>query len=274
MTKKKILFVQASNPVKLKGIAEGLGYEVIETVLPDVNTIVRGDDELRPQMQAVCKFAEAAGVRVWRESEWLEAPESEATTNVTPMPFGFKFAQAGLCEDEGCDHHGTPHICLSADEQKVEGLKSFIAGAKDGNPKDAVGTRKWRNFVTVPFTVMIEVAIGMLEGARKYGRHNYRVAGVRASVYIDAAKGHLAQWWEGEDIDADSGLSHVTKAICSLVVLRDAMIQDMLTDDRPPKANLGPWRDEMQKVVDGIFERHPNPVPPYTEIDHGKPRDS
>ncbi len=139
-------------------------------------------------------------------------------------------------------------------------------GPKDTNPKDAVGIKKWRQFTTVPQTVVSEVGVAMLEGARKYGRHNYRVAGVRASVYVDAAMGHLAQWWEGEDIDADSNLSHVVKAIASLVVLRDSMLQDMLTDDRPPKAKLDAVRDDLQKVVDAMFERWPEPVAAYTEV--------
>jgi hypothetical protein len=77
--------------------------------------------------------------------------------------------------------------------------------------------------------------------------------------------GHIIQWWEGEDVDADSGLSHITKAIASLTVLRDAMIQDMLTDDRPPKANLDKLRSELQTAVDGIFERIPEPKPAFTE---------
>jgi len=140
---------------------------------------------------------------------------------------------------------------------------------KDTNPKDAVGVRKWRQFTAIPMTVMAEVGVGMLEGARKYGRHNYRVAGVRASVYVDAAMGHVMQWWEGEDKDPDSGLSHVTKAICSLVVLRDAMIEDMLNDDRPPKADLHALREDMQNVVDRIFEDHPEPRPPHVEKDGG-----
>lgn len=139
-------------------------------------------------------------------------------------------------------------------------------GSKDTNPKDAVGVRKWRQFTTVSQLVLAEVGVGMLEGARKYGRHNYRVAGVRASVYVDAAMGHMMQWWEGEDIDADSGLSHITKAICSLFVLRDAMIQDMLTDDRPPKGNLEKVRADLQAAIDSIFRRHPNPVAAYTEV--------
>ena len=136
---------------------------------------------------------------------------------------------------------------------------------KLSNPKDAIGVKKWRQLVSIPMTVLWEVGVGMLEGAMKYRRHNYRVAGVRASVYVDAAMGHIMQWWEGEDVDKDSGLSHVTKAICSLVVLRDAMIQDMLNDDRPPKAKLDKVRNTMQKTVEDLFERYPEPLPPYVE---------
>ncbi|EGL63604.1 hypothetical protein AGRO_3673 [Agrobacterium sp. ATCC 31749] len=136
---------------------------------------------------------------------------------------------------------------------------------KETNPKDGFGIRKWRQFATVPMTVMCEVGVAMLEGAAKYGRHNYRVTGVKASVYVDAAMGHIMQWWEGEDIDDDSKLSHITKAISSLVVLRDAMIQQQLNDDRPPKANLDAVRGELQRVVDEIFAKYPEGVPPFTE---------
>lgn len=142
--------------------------------------------------------------------------------------------------------------------------------SKETNPKDAVGIRKWRLFTTIPLLVMIEVGVAMLEGARKYGRHNYRCSGVRSSVYVDAAMGHISQYWEGEDIDPDSGLSHVTKAIASLVVLRDAMIQGKLVDDRPPKGKVAEVRADMQKAVDGIFERYPDPKDAFTELDNGK----
>lgn len=138
---------------------------------------------------------------------------------------------------------------------------------KDTNPKDSVGIRKWRQFCTIPFTVMWEIGVAMLEGARKYGRHNYRVAGVRAHVYIDAAVGHISQWWEGEDIDPDSGVSHITKAIASLVVLRDAMIQGKCVDDRPPKTNVAEVRARLQKTVEDIFERIPEAKAAYIEGD-------
>lgn len=139
--------------------------------------------------------------------------------------------------------------------------------SKDTNPKDAVGTKKWRQYCTVPITIIWELGVAMLEGARKYGRHNYRVAGVRASVYVDAAKGHIDQWWEGEDLDPDTGLSHITKAMASLAVLRDAMIQDKMLDDRPPKTDIEKVRNDLQAIVDDIFERIPEAKDAFLEGD-------
>lgn len=107
---------------------------------------------------------------------------------------------------------------------------------KDSNPKAAIGVRK-TPFSTIPMNVMAEVGVAMLEGAAKYGRHNYRAAGARASVYFDGTLRHLIDWWEGEDLDPDSkGVNHITKAIASLTVLRASMLQGNFEDDRPIKA--------------------------------------
>ena len=127
---------------------------------------------------------------------------------------------------------------------------------KDTNPKDAVGTKKVP-FSVISISVLGEVGLAMLEGARKYGRHNYREVGVRASVYFDAMMRHMGAFWEGEDIDPDSGLSHVTKAIAGLMVLRDSMIKGNWTDDRPPKVENG-WVQELNKKAEEIIEWHEN----------------
>jgi hypothetical protein len=105
--------------------------------------------------------------------------------------------------------------------------------SKPTNPKDMIGIRK-APLSCVPLGVVAELGVAMLEGAAKYGRHNYRGVGVRASVYFDATIRHLFKWWEGEDIDADSSMHHVTKALASLAVLRDAQMQGKCSDDRPP----------------------------------------
>ena len=141
--------------------------------------------------------------------------------------------------------------------------------SKDGNPKDALGVTKWRTFSTIPMTVMCEVGAAFTEGAHKYGRHNYRYAGATASIYIDGAIGHIMQWWEGEDNDPVTTLSHLSKAIANLVIIRDSMIQGTLKDDRPPKANLDPFREQLQASVDYIIKQWPDPVEPHTEINSG-----
>lgn len=134
---------------------------------------------------------------------------------------------------------------------------------KASNPKDSVGVRKVPLHVVSSF-VLMEMALGMMEGGRKYGAHNYRVAGVRASVYYDAAMRHLMAWWEGEDIDKDSGLSHVTKALSCLSVLRDSMHYGNWVDDRPPRLEDG-WVSTLNEKASDIINKYPEPVPPFTE---------
>lgn len=136
---------------------------------------------------------------------------------------------------------------------------------KTSNPKDSVGVKKVPLHV-VSSPVMMEVGLAMLEGDRKYGGHNYRVAGVRASVYYDALMRHMMAFWEGEDTDSESGLSHITKALSTLFVLRDAMLNDMWTDDRPPKFKNPNWIKDYNKLAAEIIEKYPNPVTPFTEL--------
>ena len=134
---------------------------------------------------------------------------------------------------------------------------------KPTNPKDAIGIRKV-NLSCLPAGVMMETAVALMEGAAKYGRHNYRGVGVRASVYYDAAAGHLMDWWEGDDIDAESGLSHVTKAIASLTVLRDAMLQGKLTDDRPPRSKV--FKRDFNPLAAEVLDRHKDKSPKHWTI--------
>lgn len=142
--------------------------------------------------------------------------------------------------------------------------KDASSVSKDTNPKDFVGIKK-APLSTVSGPVLMELGLAMLEGARKYGRFNYREKGVLASVYYDALQRHMIDWYEGEDLDPDSGLSHVTKAIATLCVLRDAMIQGKFKDDRPPKSPPG-WLAEFNKKAGSIVDKYPNPVAPITAL--------
>ena len=132
-----------------------------------------------------------------------------------------------------------------------EALTFGPLGTKASNPKDVIGSRKLA-FSVLPWRVLCGVALGMMEGAAKYGRHNYRAAGVRGSVYFDAVVGrHLTEWWEGNDIDAASGLHHIDKAIAGLMVMRDSMLQGNFVDDRPPRGNvdMGALNDAAARIL-------------------------
>lgn len=147
---------------------------------------------------------------------------------------------------------------------------------KDTNPKDAVAGSKPRWFSYLPVRVLTGVGLAMYEGARKYGAYNWRVAGVRASVYVDAAVcGHLQRWWEGEDIDQDSGLHHIDKAIASLMVLRDSIYEGNWTDDRPPAAkNLVKNTAEATIRWGEIQKMHPDPLDRNTHAQAAAPAKS
>lgn len=141
--------------------------------------------------------------------------------------------------------------------------KTAEEAQKPTNPKDTVGIKK-APLSTVSAPVMAEVGVAMMEGALKYGRHNYRGVGVRASVYYDATMRHMFSWWEGEDVDPDSGMSHITKAIASLTVLRDAMIQGKCEDDRPPCSPS--FYKELNEKAEKLLERYGDAKPHHYTI--------
>jgi hypothetical protein len=156
-------------------------------------------------------------------------------------------------------------------EPKPEYVWDGAKGSKDSNPKEAFGSRK-AGLSTVSTQVKYEIGLAMLEGALKYGRHNYRIAGVRASTYYDACGRHMDAWWEGEDIDPHSGaeLHHITKAIAGLTVLRDSMLAGNWTDDRPPRIEPRDWMERYNAEAEKMVDATETPKAPYTEKEHGK----
>ena len=134
---------------------------------------------------------------------------------------------------------------------------------KKTNPKEIAAAQKPRFYSGMPANVTREVSVGLMEGAMKYGKHNFRKSRIKSSLYIDATIGHINDYWEGEDIDPESNLHHITKAIGSLYVLRDAQMRDMCEDDRPPTSNVQEDKKRLQLIVDALFKKYPNPVKPF-----------
>ncbi len=140
---------------------------------------------------------------------------------------------------------------------------------KDSNPKQAYGDTKV-GLSSVPMGPLYAVATAMAEGGMKYGRHNYRVLGCKHSTYFDAAMGHLVSWFEGEDVDAESGIHHLMKAAASIFVIYDSILMENDTDDRPVRYPGGvPLR--INDVIAKLKKKYPKPHAPYIEKDQPQP---
>lgn len=116
---------------------------------------------------------------------------------------------------------------------------------KDTNPKDAIATNKVP-LSLVPEILTIYAAMGFLEGALKYGKYNWRISGVRSSVYMDALKRHIAAYESGEDI-SENGVPHFSNMLACIGILIDAKVCGKLNDDRPPRSLAVPQMVRMME---------------------------
>lgn len=136
---------------------------------------------------------------------------------------------------------------------------------KNTNPKDLIGSDKLPLHL-FPETATIYGALALLDGALKYGRSNWRVAGVRASIYYDAARRHLSKWFEGEDIDADSSLPHLAHALACIAILIDATEAKKLKDDRMYPIGYAGIINDLTKHVKRLKEKYKNKNPKHWTI--------
>ena len=105
------------------------------------------------------------------------------------------------------------------------------AGYPDGNPKTRFGEAKVKlsSTPTGPLRAMGNV---FELGAHKYGRFNWRLHEVSATVYYDAAMRHLMAWFDGEDLDPESGESHLAHVMACMAILMDAEANAKMKDNR------------------------------------------
>jgi hypothetical protein len=102
---------------------------------------------------------------------------------------------------------------------------------KPVNPKDGIGSTKLPMHQWPP-AATAHGCLALLDGALKYGRLNWRGTEVRASVYVAACWRHLAEWLEGVNVDAKSGLHPLAHALACLAIILDAEAAGTLIDDR------------------------------------------
>jgi hypothetical protein len=102
------------------------------------------------------------------------------------------------------------------------------------DPKGAIGATKTPLHLLPP-SASAAAAWAHKLGADKYGAWNWRSAKVCSATYIGAIKRHLDAWVDGEDLDPESGVTHLAHIIASCNILSDAEAFGTLEDNRPPK---------------------------------------
>jgi hypothetical protein len=133
------------------------------------------------------------------------------------------------------------------------------------NPKDLIGCDKLSIHLW-PESATMMGCLGLLDGARKYGRSNWREAGVRASIYYDAVRRHLAAWFEGEDNDPDSGLPHMAHALACLAIIVDSDSAGKLVDDRMYPSGYRALVKRLTPHVKRLKELHKDKNPKHWTI--------
>lgn len=147
----------------------------------------------------------------------------------------------------------------------------FAPDSKATNPKDAIGSDKIPVHLW-PMTAVIEGAMGLLDGMLKYGRSNYRASGVRASIYYDAILRHTMAWFEGEDLDPDSGLPHTCHILACAAIIVDARAAGMLNDDRQYPGGYRALVDRMTPDVARLKAKYADRAPHHYmigDVSHG-----
>jgi hypothetical protein len=87
----------------------------------------------------------------------------------------------------------------------------------------------------IPYEAQEEIARVLAFGAKKYGRGNF-TGGLEYSRLLSAAMRHLGQFNSGQDLDEESGLSHVAHAGCMIAFLLYMMKHKPEMDDRWDRA--------------------------------------
>ena len=97
---------------------------------------------------------------------------------------------------------------------------------KDDNVKDPIGL--------VPPAIIRDMAKTLEFGARKYGIWNWRDDGANTAHMrtYDSVLRHLLSYADGEDIDSESGLSHLSHAATQLIILMTHIKEHPEMDNR------------------------------------------
>lgn len=136
--------------------------------------------------------------------------------------------------------------------------------SKASNPKDAIASKKIPMHLA-PATAVMAMVTGLLHGMLRYGRSNWRPAGAKASVYHDAIRRHLDDWFEGNDTD-EEGCDNLDAILANVAIIVDARACGKLTDDRQFPGGYREAKAKAEENVARLLVMHAEKSPRHYTI--------
>lgn len=117
------------------------------------------------------------------------------------------------------------------------------------NPKDIAAQHRIDLSLISPASAAHEAA-ALMDGKDKYGAYNIRSKKIEAMSYVSAARRHLDRYVDGMDYDPVSLCHELGHAKASIGLILDAMENDCLIDNRPPKGNANAMLERLSNNVE------------------------
>lgn len=145
--------------------------------------------------------------------------------------------------------------CNSADCHGCSPMKPSgpILGKSSGehDPNRALHFSEGKSGVDqIPPEVLLEWGQVFTYGETKYFRDNWKRGNHWFEFYGSALR-HILAFWQGEDIDPESGLHHLAHAIWNLGTLRYYQLHGLGEDDRTPEEVNNAQATEQRQVRSG-----------------------
>lgn len=107
----------------------------------------------------------------------------------------------------------------------------------------------------IPPELLEGIAWVLTHGAKKYGDRNWEL-GIKYSRIFGALMRHMWAWWGGEDLDKESGKSHLWHAGCELAFLIAFETRERTDlDDRVLEAGNDVLQKHSQEAAQGLAHR-------------------
>jgi len=121
------------------------------------------------------------------------------------------------------------------------------------NPKAVAATRDAKQPLDLlEHEANLAIAEALHTGAVKYGKKNYRTIPIYASTYAAAMLRHVGAWAAGEELDPESGKSHLAHVGANLHVIFGSRDAGTFIDDLGPQ----PRSEEQEALSSASNQQH------------------